>query len=102
MDRRAKTRDTPAMLPIGTTKYPDLDAVLTRLGVQRTTEKVHALFLGALTSTSLRRYAHALMRPPHRVGKGRHAEQGPEGHRRLSAASISSWRGRVSLGAARS
>ena len=42
------------MLPIGTTKYPELDAVLTRLGAQRTTEEVHALFLGALTSTSLR------------------------------------------------
>lgn len=54
MDRGAKTSDSPAMPAIGTTNYPALDAVLTKLGAQRTTEEVHALFLGALTSTSLR------------------------------------------------
>lgn len=42
------------MPAVGTTTYPELDALLTRLGAQRTTEEVHALFLGALTSTSLR------------------------------------------------
>jgi hypothetical protein len=54
MDRGAKTGEAPAMPAIGTTNYPALDAVLTKLGAQRTTEEVHALFLGALTSTSLR------------------------------------------------
>lgn len=42
------------MLPIGTTNYTELHAALTQLGALGTTEEVHALFLGAQTSTSLR------------------------------------------------
>jgi hypothetical protein len=40
------------MAPIGTTSFGDLDALLTRLHAKLGAREVHALYLGALTSTS--------------------------------------------------
>jgi hypothetical protein len=42
------------MPAVGSTNYPALEKILARLGAERPPEEVHALFLGALTSTSLR------------------------------------------------
>lgn len=42
------------MPAVGSTNYPALEKILARLGAERPPDEVHALFLGALTSTSLR------------------------------------------------
>jgi len=54
MDSGAKTSDHPRMPAIGTTTFPELHEVLTKHRAKLKASEVHALFLGAQTSTSLR------------------------------------------------
>lgn len=63
MDTGADSRDATRMPAIGTTTFSQLDAVLATHHPRLTTSQVHALFLGAQTSTSPR------LLPQHLIGK---------------------------------